>query len=248
MTPSKPSPVQKILRLVPRLIPRLIPVGTPLPVLRGPARGLWWKAGAAPGPSRGLSVLWNRSEPEQLVAAAELARGAECCLDIGAHAGLYSLVFARHARRVFAFEPWPRNLAWLQRALEQNRIANVTVLPWAVSAESGVLAFMEGPHTSMGKLDEAGTFPVFAVSLRDFLDREKVRPSVLKIDVEGAETDVLRGGTDYLRERKPALLLSVHGAQRRTECLELVRYAGYTRILPLNHRDPDQADEFRIEA
>ena len=231
-----------------RPLARLIPDGLPLPILRGPAAGGRWYSGAAPGPSKGLSVLWNRSEPEQLAAAAEMSRDAESCFDIGAHAGLYSLVFARHAWRVVAFEPWPRNIAWLHRTLEANAVRNVTVTPWAVSGETGTLSFREGPHNSMGRLDAGGEHPVFAVSLRDFLALSGLRPSALKIDVEGAETDVLRGGLDYLRERRPGLLLSVHGAKRRTECLTLARELGYARIEPLNARDPERADEFRIEA
>jgi FkbM family methyltransferase len=230
-----------------RLLSCLMPDGTALPVMRGPARGARWLVGAAPGPSRGLSVLWNRSEPEQLAAASELSQGAECCLDVGAHTGLYSLVFARKARRVIAFEPWPRNIAWLHRTLEKNAVNNVTVLPWAMALDTGVLSFREGAHTSMGRLDAAGDFPVFAVSLRDFIARHGHKPDVIKIDTEGAETDVLRGGLDYLRERHPALLLSVHGADKRTECLDLVRNLGYARIEPLNARDLDSADEYRIE-
>ena len=229
------------------LAARFVPEGTLLPVLRGPARGLRWYAGAAPGPSKGLSVLWNRSEPAQLAAAARLAAGAACCLDIGAHTGLYTLVFARAARRVVAFEPWPRNLSWLHRTLEANRVANATVLPWAVARETGILSFREGPYNSMGRLDAAGDHPVFAIGLDDFIARDGGKPEVLKIDVEGAEVDVLRGGLGYLRERRPALLLSVHGADKREECLALARDLGYARIAPLNYRDPGQADEFLIE-
>jgi FkbM family methyltransferase len=229
-------------------VARRIPDGIPLPVLKGPARGFLWYTGAAPGPSKGLSVIWNRSEPEQLAAAAELSRGAGCCLDIGAHSGLYTLVFSRRAARVVAFEPWPRNIAWLQRTLEKNRVRNALVLPWAVSETTGELSFREGAHNSMGRLDPQGTFPVHAVALDDFLARHGHRPDVLKIDVEGAEAGVLRGASGYLRERRPALLLSVHGAGPRAECLEFVRALGYTRVRPLNARDPDEADEFRIEA
>jgi FkbM family methyltransferase len=227
---------------------RLFPDDLALPILRGPARGMFWYAGAAPGPSKGLSVLVNRSEPAQLRAAAELSQGAQCCLDIGAHAGLYSLVFSRHARQVFAFEPWPRNIAWLTRTLERNRVRNVTVLPWAVSSESALLSFEQGPHSSMGKLAEGAGLPVSAVSLRDLIARYGLRPDVLKIDVEGAEVDVLRGGIDFLREHRPAMLLSVHSAGLRAECLALVRGLGYSKITPLDARDLDAADEYRIEA
>ncbi len=226
----------------------LLPDGLPLPILRGPARGRRWLVGAAPGPSKGLSVLWNRSEPEQLRAAHRLAQDTRCCFDIGAHAGLYSVVFARHSRQVCAFEPWPRNVSWLERTLACNGVSNVTVLPWAISSRTGLQAFEEGPHHSMGKLGKNGTLPVFAVSLREFIAHYGFEPELMKIDVEGAETDVLRGGLDFLRERKPAILLSVHGPERRRECLELLRDLGYGRLQPLGTRSPDDADEFCIEA
>ncbi len=225
----------------------LLPDGTPLPILRGPAKGCVWLAGAAPGPSKGLSVLWNHSEPDQLHAAQELAQGKNCCFDIGAHAGLYSLIFARQAKRVCAFEPWPRNIAWLSRTLSWNRIENATVLPWAVSLETGLQAFQEGTHSSMGFLETSGTLPVFAVSLRDFIARYGLQPELMKIDVEGAETDVLQGGIEFLRERKPALLLSTHGPERRKECLKLLRGIGYENIRPLGSNSLDTADEFRVE-
>ncbi len=231
-----------------RFAAALLPDGLPLPILRGPAAGGWWLVGAAPGPSKGLSVIWNRSEPEQLAAAKRLAQGASCCLDIGAHAGLYALVFARGAQRVFAFEPYPRNVSWLIRTLEKNRVDNVAVLPWAVAESTGLRNFRAGAHHSLGRLEETGEHPVFAVSLADFLDRAHVRPEVLKIDVEGAEAEVLRGGLEYLRARKPALLLSVHGPACRRVCLDLIRDLGYARLQPLNTRDPETADEYCVEA
>jgi FkbM family methyltransferase len=195
-----------------------------------------------------LSVLWNRSEPEQLQAAHRLSQGKRCCFDIGAHAGLYSLVFAGHAERTCAFEPWPPNISWLMRTLAWNSASRITVLPWAISSQTGLQAFEEGAHSSMGRLETSGTFPVFAVSLHDFIAHYGLEPELMKVDVEGAETDVLRGGIDFLRERKPAILLSVHGPDRRRECLELLAEIGYARIQPLNARALDEADEFCVEA
>ena len=216
--------------------------------MRGPAQGSLWLVGAAPGPSKGLSVLWNRSEPEQLRAAQELAHGKTCCFDIGSHAGLYSLIFAREAKSVCAFEPWPRNIAWLTRTLSLNKIENVTVLPWAVSSQTGLQAFQEGLHNSMGHLESSGTVPVFAVSLRDFIARYGLQPEVMKIDVEGAEIQVLQGGIDFIRERKPALLLSTHSEDLRRKCLKLLRELGYSRIQALDSDSLETANEFRVEA
>jgi FkbM family methyltransferase len=230
------------------LIAKAIPDGLALRVLRGPARGSFWYPGAAPGPSKGLSILFNRSEPAQLRAAQELARGAQCCFDIGAHSGLYSLVFARQARRVCAFEPLPRNIFWLERTLERNGVKNITLLPWAVSGRTGLSSFEEGPHSSMGRLALGAGLPVSTVTLRDFIAQFDLRPDVMKIDVEGAEGDVLRGGLEYLRERRPAILLSIHSPELRAECLGLLREVGYSRFAPLDAARFDDAEEYRIEA
>ena len=233
---------------LPGLAASLLPTGLPLPVLRGPARGCFWLVGAAPGPSKGLSVLLNRSEPEQLREAQRLAQGRRCCFDIGAHAGLYSLIFAKQAASVCAFEPLPLNISWLTRTLAWNRVSNVTVLPWAVSSTTGLHAFEEGTHSSMGKLEATGRIPVFTVSLKDFIAKYGLQPEVMKIDVEGAEGEVLRGGLNYLKERKPAILLSVHGQDCRQDCLTFLRELGYTRLQPLDSRSLDDADEYCIEA
>ena len=99
----------------------------------------------------------------------------------------------------------------------------------------------------MGKLDKGGSTPVFAVSLQDFISQYGNSPDVIKLDVEGAEADVLRGGLDFLRERKPSLLLSVHGSDCRRDCLEILGGLGYKSVKPLNGRDIDSADEYCAE-
>lgn len=96
-----------------RCLAAFIPDGTPLPVLAGPLRGRRWLAGAAPGPAKGLSTLFNRCEPGQLKEALRLAEPGGVFFDIGAHSGLYTLLLAKASRSIFAFEPLPRNIAFL---------------------------------------------------------------------------------------------------------------------------------------
>ncbi|HWZ60796.1 MAG TPA: FkbM family methyltransferase, partial [Gemmatimonadaceae bacterium] len=50
---------------------------------------------------------------------------------------------------------------------------------------------------------------------------------VIKIDVEGAEADVLRGASRVLREVQPIVLLSTHSTAVRQECVGLLREVGY---------------------
>jgi FkbM family methyltransferase len=220
----------------------------PLPILSGPLRGKWWLAGAAPGPSKGLSVILNRSEPGQLREADRLAFGGSVCFDIGAHAGLYSLLFSVRAKRVFAFEPFPRNLSWLVRTLSINGAANVQVVPWALSGATGPTRFSAGEHNSEGRLDPQGEHAVFAMTCDMFCEFQEVRPHLMKIDVEGAEAQVLRGASETLRAAKPTLLLSTHGDQVKEECFRLLADLGYGKPKPLDKANPADAAEFALTA
>lgn len=223
-----------------------VPDGIPLPVFAGPLRGSLWLSGSAPGPAKGLSTLFNRCEPGQLREALALTRSGSVVFDVGANVGLYTLLFARNCSRVYAFEPVPSNLAWLARNLAWNRIDNVTVLPWAAGAESGLTAFAEGEHHSEGRVDAKGSMPAYAVALDAFAARYGASPDVLKIDVEGGELDVLKGAEGLLRARKPAILLSTHGDGPKAECLRFLRERGYAGVKPLDDADPARAREFAV--
>jgi FkbM family methyltransferase len=231
-----------------RYVAAAIPAGTPLPILSGPLRGSRWIAGAAPGPSKGLSVVAGRSEPRQLEAAWSMLKEGAIAFDVGAHSGLYTLLFSKRAKRVYAFEPLPRNLRYLHRTLELNRIANAVIVPFALSGSTGPAAFREGEHNSEGRLDAGGALPVFGITCAEFAARYQAWPDLLKIDVEGAELDLLQGSRDFFRERRPALLLSTHGDKVKADCLRLLRELGYGGFEPLDAGSEERAREFAVTA
>jgi FkbM family methyltransferase len=210
-----------------RAAARLIPPGLPLPILRGPLQGAWWISGAAAGTGGGLSILVNQAEPEQLARAASLVTPESICFDLGANAGLYTLLWAKRAKHVYAFEPSPRCVAALHRTLALNRVKNATILPWAVGDRDLRLAFFsEGENVALGRLDEQGEQPTIVVSVDEFAAAFKVQPDVLKIDVEGAEVDVLIGARVTLDSR-PAILLSTHTPALTDACLWRLKKLGY---------------------
>lgn len=229
-----------------RYVAACIPDGTPLPILAGPLKGSRWIVGAAPGPSKGLSVLAGRSEPGQLEEAWSLLRPGSVAFDVGAHSGLYTLLFAKRAERVYAFEPLPRNLRFLHRTLELNRISNAVIVPFALAGETGAASFREGEHSSEGRLDAGGLIPVFGITCTEFAARYDAWPDLLKIDVEGAELDLFRGSLEFFRERRPVLLLSTHGEAIKRDCLRLLRELGYGRVKPLDAGSEERANEFSV--
>jgi FkbM family methyltransferase len=151
--------------------------------------------------------------------------------DIGANVGLYSLAGAKavgSSGRVCAFEPIPRNLEYLRRHTELNGLTNVDVVPAAVSDASGTVRMSEGQTPCECHMDAEGQFEVPAISL-DSWQRETGAPlpGVIKIDVEGAETQVLRGASQTICHSRPVIFLALHGEQQRHDCATLLTEWGY---------------------
>ncbi|MDK3072816.1 FkbM family methyltransferase [Sedimentitalea sp. JM2-8] len=187
-------------------------------------------------------------------------------LDIGAWIGPTVLYGARKARHVWCFEPDPeafRALAW---NIDLNGLNNVSAFAAALSQGVGV-ARMAGFHGEKGDsttslLNPAGAAgsDVLTLGFDQFetaVDLNGV--SLVKMDVEGAEFDLLPTLTPWLAKRRPALLLSIHApflapADRRRRVEELIDALGfYPRwqdearldIAPQSLLDDDALNRFR---
>lgn len=213
-----------------------------LPILAGPLRGAWWLPGS---PGKVARVLLGSYEPEQTALFREWLRPGDTLLDVGAHAGYYSLLSSRlvgERGAVWAFEPNPANCAWLRRHVELNRLENVSVEELAVSDRAGTARFAFGRGSGTGRLAADGTFAVQTVTLDEFCARRDIRPTAVKIDVEGGELRVLAGARHLLTFVRPVLFLSTHGSEIHRECLALLESVGY-RASPVNATDLATATE-----
>jgi FkbM family methyltransferase len=135
-----------------------------------------------------------------------LLEPGDCFIDVGANAGLFSLLASPRvgpAGRVVAFEPNRDVYVVLNLNLAANRCRNVVTLNAAIAERPGV-ATMRAPapaHSGLAHLcppDEASsaaTFPVLAFGppqLAVLAEFCRGRRTILKVDVEGAEGVVLR--------------------------------------------------------
>jgi FkbM family methyltransferase len=132
------------------------------------------------------------------------------CIDVGANIGYFSLMMAARCGRtgrVFAYEPEAENHAALGRnvALGREQGLSIVATRAAVSDRKGVLALLRGEESTLHQVGaaDAGTPPgaiVPCVNLaEDLRERGAEGPfKLLKIDVEGHETTVLRGCADLL--------------------------------------------------
>jgi FkbM family methyltransferase len=213
-----------------------------VPVLQGPLRGARWIVGS------GVHGCWlGCYESAKQATCVASARRGETAYDLGANVGFYTLLFSRLVGRdgvVHAFEPAERNLGFLRRHVTMNHAANVHIHPAAVGRETGTALFDPVSHPSMGRLvPEPGsrTLPVPLISLDDFVySRGNAPPDIVKMDVEGGEVDVIVGMRRLLAERRPRLLVAVHGEDRWSGCRDLLGEAGYV-IRDLGGRPLDLA-------
>jgi FkbM family methyltransferase len=161
-------------------------------------------------------------------------------LDCGANVGLATLYFKSlyPAARVTAYEADPKLHEYLRRNLSANGAGDVEVVHAAVWTETGEVAFRpEGGDSGAIQhfsviADSARDCTVPAVRLRDVLEREPV--DLLKLDVEGAEIDLLKDCAGSLRDVK-AIIVELHEtdpARRMTpEVLQMLEQAGFRYTL-----------------
>lgn len=214
--------------------PRLLPTrnysrrrGFPVPLVMGPLRGFWWDVSSGGKLARHLLGTYER---EQTRFFERLVQSGQQVLDVGANTGYYTLLAARRVGalgRVVAFEPDPANLRVLREHVLANRLPQVIVLPLALGETSAVASFGSGTGSGTRRLCAAGDLQVEVRRLDDLAEEFNLAPQHVKIDVEGLELAVLRGGERLFRTFKPTIYLSTHGRRVHQACCQLLREWGY---------------------
>jgi FkbM family methyltransferase len=155
--------------------------------------------------------------------------------DIGANIGLYSwcCANARPDFHIVSFEPDAKNVECLRRTSAAWNLTAHDIVPRAVAEQVGrTIFFTDEISRATGTLEPAagafnathyGAVPrgveVETISLDHLIAEGWAPPLVVKIDVEGAELRVLRGGQRLFAEHRPILLLEIFGDRPRTFAL-----------------------------
>ena len=109
-------------------------------------------------------------------------------------------------QKIYAFEPDSKNFANLLSMVNENGYRNVESFNLATGEEEGELFFNE--LGSLGSnISETGTRKVRVVKLDDII-QDKI--TWLKMDIEGAEMDTLRGSENLIRKYKPKLAVCIY--------------------------------------
>jgi FkbM family methyltransferase len=171
------------------------------------------------------SFAYGSWEPEVVEVVRQYVKPGMTALDIGAQSGYFSLLLSKlvgPGGKVIAFEPLPANFRVLEENVHLNGLTNVTVRQQAVAKHSGQISFefpSNEPTLIAGPLldgDSRGVFNVQTVSLDDVFPENSLPALFIKMDVEGAETDVLIGALRLLNYSHPDMLIELHNMERQT--------------------------------
>jgi FkbM family methyltransferase len=174
-------------------------------------------------------------EPEDMAFVLHYLRPGDVFYDVGANVGSYSMLAAVAGARVHAFEPSPGTASILRRNIDANRLdGRVVVHECALGSESGEAIMSRETDTTNHILAEgeaAGCTDRVAVQTLDSIFDDQFS-SIVKIDVEGFESEVLKGST--LALASPSLrgvLMENNGRDKRygagRTAVELMKSRGF---------------------
>ena len=151
---------------------------------------------------------WGAGHNNGFVATVEACREKDCVLDVGGHIGLVSLPISKVLRpggRLITFEPSSANLRYLKQHLSVNNCDNVTVVECLVGKKNGHVKFFEQKDAEL-----YSEVTRTQLSIDSYCAEHAIIPQIIKMDIEGAEVDALKGAKEILISCKPIVFLSVH--------------------------------------
>lgn len=177
-------------------------------------------------------------------------------IDIGAHTGNMSVAYSLFANKVFAFEPNPATY----EVLELNSTINKNIHPfnYAISDEEGALTFHYSDYgfcnggfatrTNQGIGVTGHTVPidVMAINFENFIQEHEIElgnVSLIKIDAEGHDKDILKTLKHTISTHKPVLITEIYDGlhlNEITDLLDTIHELGYKAYdEEINHLDLD---------
>lgn len=174
-------------------------------------------------------------EPDTLATClAALERSAEPCLyDIGANVGVFAWLAARCVdAQVHAFEPVPWLLEGLTSVAADNELS-IVAKPLAMSASEGTATFYISAKSDCSNSLREGfrraseELSVKLDTVDAYVSRTGATPTVLKIDTESTEPDVLRGAAETIATHRPWIICEVLAGRSEAQLMDVMSGLGY---------------------
>jgi len=189
--------------------------------------------------------------------------GNEIILDIGANVGYYTLQLSRileNKGKIIAIEAEPDSCNILKKNCQLNNLKNVVIHNCAITSKTGkVTRFKSETHSGKNSLflsdvsDNKKTINIPAFSLDDLIGQKFSSIDWIKIDVEGSELEVLRGGPKTL-EVTQNILIELHedilkqNNQSSQMILDLLENHGFRITLFPEYWDSETSRNFDLKS
>lgn len=168
---------------------------------------------------RGIYIYRDSIEPE-FEHLEDFLDPSGVLVDVGANTGIYTIKAAKHFSNdggiVLAIEPFPDVLASLFHSVKSNHFNNVRLRNFCAGHITGAAMLWMNNNKpnkfSLLKREESASYlSTLMVALDDLFEWEGLqRLDYLKIDVEGAEQEVLDGGKKIIRQYRPIIQIEVN--------------------------------------
>ena len=151
-------------------------------------------------------------------------KSGEIVVDIGAQYGDYAILCRKYYQaKVFTFEPLRSNFKIIKNNIKVNKLNN-GIIAYNVAIgdrrKTVQISFSGDMMNSLGKGEKQNTTV-------KTLDSYRLKPNILKIDVEGFEMDVLRGAIETIKTYHPKIILEVHTKALKEQCIKFLSGFGY---------------------
>ena len=181
----------------------------------------------------------NGASIEEMCGFIKIAETARTLFDVGAHRGLFSLVFCgcNQANSAVAYEPSPLLIRTAEELVRKNGFeSRISLEPCAIGDKREVVsASLDSSEFIRFCAEEHSQqkVKVQMTTLDEECSRLGIYPDIVKIDIEGYEYEALLGARNMLTRKKPVICLELHldlleqrGIDPRIICSDLQSY-GY---------------------
>ena len=232
-TAHLPSGLKYKLKNLKPIYNRLVQLGSPVVEVNSSAGLFKWRIDEITS----QEFILGAYESYMQEAFVRLIRPGFTVYDVGAQAGFHSMVcslLVGSEGTVVAFEPNPANLSSINQQLRVNKVSNTLVMDCALGehVEPARLDITGG--SKQGFVNNAGEVAI-EVKTIDSLSDTLPPPNLIKIDVEGYEEQVIRGGMATIKKHSPIIVCDPNDDQTSSLLESMLRAVGYelTSAMPI---------------
>ncbi|MBS1490486.1 MAG: FkbM family methyltransferase [Bacteroidetes bacterium] len=164
--------------------------------------------------------LFGRWEPAMQKIMVNIIKEGDVVYDLGANFGLHGMLCSKlvgSTGMLYNFEPLPENISEINKNYALNHISNYQNIQKAVSDKNQRLKFSVGHHATQGKLNNDttndGTIEVESITLDAFINQGNRLPNFIKMDIEGAEGEALKGFELNIEKSFLLMIIELHSPE-----------------------------------